>query len=231
MMKLISEYFLRSIALGFVVMCMSACVTDPPEEPWQDVGAFAWPTELGTTMRYKVASIRFGTDTATSVVMTGKLEHDGRSMYRFNTSTRDVEKAPQLQLHYLPTRDTLFFENTLTYENELKTTYALVAPLDRGATWIATYEGRDTAMKPTIRATVIERYNYWKLEGKGYENVVAVRYELIESDVRTEWIRFYAQGVGVILTIKNVYPASNYPTQAPPDEIDRYTLMDTSPAQ
>lgn len=234
-MKRISGFLFRSLGVATMAAAMSACVTAPPEEPWQDVGSFAWPTELGTTMRYKLASatLKAG-DTTLVTVLAGASDvtHEGKAMFRLNTNSladTTTGRNPNLQMHFFPTKDTLFVKNTLMQENGLKATYALVAPLDRGASWIATYDSRD-ALTPTVRATVIERYNYWKLEGKGYENVVAVKYELINSTERTEWIRFYAQGVGVILTVKNVYPSTNYTTQTPPAEMDRYTLMETTPA-
>ncbi|MBC8144905.1 MAG: hypothetical protein H7X80_04915 [bacterium] len=218
----------RCLASVALVVLIAGCVTEPPEEPWQDVSSFAWPTDLGTTMRYKLVSKTFEDDTAaTAVIRPGAKEPDGHPWHRISqTSTvSPLEGAPDLQFHFRATRDTLFTENGYRLEHGLKATYALVAPLERGSSWIASH---DRSKNDSVRATIIERYSYWKLEGVGYENVLAVKYEYLNQPRRQEWIRFYAQGVGVVLTIMNVYPEVVNGTFAPPEEYDRARLIETT---
>jgi hypothetical protein len=212
---------------------LGGCVIDPPEDNrWDDVSAFSWPTEIGTTMRYKVNTVKDArkvVDTTIAEIKPGRDLLNGRAMYRIHTTTGNNESSSPNDLHFLATRDTLYTTRSLGYENGLKATYALVSPLEPGHTWIAAYA--DNSDSATVRATLVELYSYWKLEGKSYENVVAVRYEALNpTGPRVEWIRFYAAGVGPILTVKNVYPESDSPFDNPPSELDRATLMDAPEA-
>lgn len=227
-------HLLRRLAIvPIAALGLAGCVVDPPEEVvWEDVGSFGWPTEIGATMHYKVNSRFMGQKELNAEIREGKGEYEG--MYRLHTYTADDETTVSTQVHFIPKRDTLLVVNSFTSENGLDAKYALVWPIERGRTWVATYEvdenDRETDSARTI-ATVIERYSYWKLEGKGYNNVVAVKYtRAVPGDEREEWIRFYAKGVGVILTVKTRYPQSNYPTQAPPQEDDRVVLTESSVA-
>jgi hypothetical protein len=217
-------------ALALAASAFGGCVVTPEETSWNDVGTFGWPAQIGATMHYKVASRTMPQDTAvTAEVRAGKAEYEG--MYRLETINNKGETpGVSLQVHFRPTADTLFVENSLKHENGLSARYALVAPLERGRTWVADYQTTaDDARTPSMIATVVERYSYWKLEGRGYENVVAVKYVPVsQGGERQEWIRFYAKGIGLILTVKNRYPISSYPTGAPPEEEDRIVLTETS---
>jgi hypothetical protein len=230
-MKRISVNVLRSLATLAVAALAAGCVTPVEEAQWDDVGAFSWPTELGTTMRYKVASQSLdnggsGNDSTIAEIRAGNEQLNGAAMYRIRTTFKGEQSKHYSELHFLPTRDTLYTTKGLIYESGLQATYALVSPLEPGHTWIAAYAtGTDSA---TVRATIVERYSYWKLEGKAYENVVAVRYETIGPSKTEEWIRFYAKDIGPILTIKNVYPLSNGSFNNPPSERDRATLVETT---
>ena len=227
---LASRFRLALVALA-LASAASGCVVDAPEEQWDDAGSFGWPTKLGTTMLYKVDSRGFNkSDTTIAEIKAATFERNGMAMYRIATSSsKGSSGTVSTHLLFLPTRDTLFTERGLSHENGLKATYALIAPLDRGKSWVAAYaDGTDSA---TVRATIIERYSQWKLEGKTYENVVAVRYRGIDPNDPYEWIRFYAKGIGPILTVKNVYPHSDYPIQAPPEESDRAQLIDVLPGE
>jgi hypothetical protein len=224
----------RALALlSLAATGLAGCVTDAPDTRFDNVGSFGWPNEIGATMHYKVTSRTMSNDTVTAEVRAGKAEYEG--MYRLDAFTEGGQTTPvRLQVHFRPTEDTLFVENSLKHENGLSAKYALVAPLDRGRTWVADYQTDASGnVTPAMTATIIERYSYWKLEGKGYENVVAVKYVPLGNAAgtdRQEWIRFYAQGVGVILTVKNRYPVSTYPTGAAPEEDDRIVLTETSVA-
>ena len=223
MTRSIASVILRGLALVLVAGGLSSCDTVGTEETvWQDVGSFGWPAQIGATMVYKVDGSRINPGTTEHTVRAGKLEHYGVPMYQLSNGG-----PVNVQLEFLPTRDTLFTENALPLENGLKTTYALVAPLDKGHTWIASYnDSRDVA---TVRATIIERYSSWKLQGKMYTNVIAVRYDDLRTEHRTnEWIRFYAKDVGLILTVMNVYPQSTNPDNAPAQELGRVTLVESS---
>jgi hypothetical protein len=225
-MKRTLTHMLRGLATMALAATVGACAVEPEEAQWDDVGAFSWPQEVGRTMTYKVNSATQSSDTMIAEIRAGKDDLDGRAMpYRIHTEKSGVASSINNELNFLPTRDTLFTTRGLGDENGLKATYALVSPLERGHSWIAAYaDGTDSA---TIRATVIERYSFWKLDGKPYENVVAVRYEAIGPRKTEEWIRFYAKGIGLILTVRNVYPKSNdWTFDSPPDERERITLID-----
>lgn len=211
------------------LMALASCgVTEPDESPWRDVQAFSWDTTEGTRMYYKVETMHSPTDTADVVTLPGTVDYHGRPMrmlHKTYRSTGTSQPAP-LRFHFLPLPDTL-----VTHNEEFKATYALVAPLEKNRTWVAGYaDGRPDSA--TVKATIVERYTYWKLEGKVYRNVVAVKYERIgPHDPReplVEWIRFYAEGIGEVLTVKNQYPISNFPTQAQPQAVQRVTLLETS---
>jgi hypothetical protein len=220
---------LRFAATLAVAAVAGGCIEQPEQTQWNDVSAFAWPRELGTTMRYKVTSSAYGIDTTIAEIRAGKDEYHGQPMYRIHTRTDSIESSVNAELHFFANRDTLYTTRALVYEGGLKATYALIAPLEPGHTWIAAYaDGTDSA---TVRATILERYTYWKSrEGKIYQNVIAVRYEALDQANKTEWIRFYAENTGVILTVRNVYPTSTSPFDNPPEEVDRMTLMDTPAA-
>lgn len=224
---------LRGIAAAsLLATVVTGCVVTPEDNTWDNVGSFGWPTEIGATMHYKYSSRTMGTkdDSVTAEIRAGKAEFEG--MYRLHTTFPTYETLVVNQIHFRPTADTLFVVNSMTPENGLSARYALVAPLDRGHTWVADYKTDANGVPtPAMSATIVERYSYWKLEGTGYQNVVAVKYTPVNTppgEERQEWIRFYAQRIGLILTVKNRYPISSYPTAAAPEEDDRVVLTDTS---
>lgn len=219
----IAPLFLPLLAAGALTSCV---VTPEDNTAWQDVSQFSWPTRVGSTMVYKLDEEGFK-DTLDIVVKQTDEELAGARMYKLQPTSRSGARQPSwMNVHYLPTRDTLFTLNNIGF----KATYALITPLEKGRTWYAAYSDRNPDT-PSVRATVIERYSYWKLEGKGYNNVVAVRYELLGQPAREEFIRFYAQGVGEILTVHNLYPISNYQSQAAPLEKGRMVLLESDAAR
>ena len=225
-LRVLHSHFRRAALAALLsgALLTAGCdVTAPDESPWQDVSTFSWPKAVGTSMLYKVEGEK-GIDTNEVVTRPGVIEFGGRPMLMLNKTSRATGKSDPLpvRLHFLPTRDTL-----ITERGEFKATYALVAPLEKGRQWISAYADANPD-SATHKATIIERYSLWKLEGKVYENVVAVKYEFVKPDAgkpRMEWIRFFAQGIGEILTVTNEYPKSNFPSQATPDVKERVSLI------
>ena len=123
------------------------------------------------------------------------------------------------RVRYLPTKDTL-----VVASERFGGEYALITPIEKGRSWVSGYIGDEPAWK----ATILERFAYRKIEGTVYENVVAVKYQRVDGvQENEEWIRFYAEGVGAVLTIKNVYPISSFSEETIPQQKQRVVLLET----
>jgi hypothetical protein len=219
-----------NIMIGMIMMCggglfLSSCsVTEPNDTVWEDVRTFSWPTESGVSMKYRT---QIGDSTISEEEITidqasplsGIADHYGERMYVLN----NPDESFFSQVHFLPTHDSLIVK-----QEEFGGEIALLAPLDKGHRW---YSSRDSAWE----AEIIERFAYRKVEGTVYQNVIAVKYRRKEplggiyDD--EEWIRFYAEGIGEILTIRNVYPQSSSPSQALPRQEEMKVLVETSAVQ
>jgi hypothetical protein len=200
-------------ALAAVVVFGACSVTGPDETPWQDVAAYSWPTAEGTFMRYRVEVnsqiVNSASKDSTSAMTIEQADatFHGESMYRLNNTDRVFSQ----RVLFLPTRDTLFVGNGDAGREEFGGTYHLVAPLQRGHTWVSGYKD-DAETIPKWKATILERLSHLQLEGiegapKQYRNVVVVKYELLDTaapDYGSYWIRYYAEGQGPIQTIKNI---------------------------
>ena len=188
-------------ALCCTLLLASCNVTNPDGTVWDNVANFSWPTELGTSMKYRV-------DTAQEE-LTVELADPTISYLAgmYVLQNNDLNVALAVQVHYRPSHDTLI----VAQDKLLAADIALLAPLEKGHSWVASYDS-------TWQAEIIERFAYRKVDGKIYENVIAVKYVKYENGNpgNTEWIRFFAEGVGEILTIRNSYPDSNAPTQTLP---------------
>jgi hypothetical protein len=201
------------LALAAMVILGACGVTGPDETPWQNVAAYSWPTAEGTFMRYRVevnSQIVNGTPKDSTSAMTIEQADDtfhGELMYRLNNTDRVFSQ----RVLFLPTRDTLFVGNGDAGREEFGGTYHLVAPLQRGHSWISGYK-YDGDSIPKWKATILERLSHLQLAGiegapKQYRNVVVVKYELLDTaapDYGSYWIRYYAEGQGPIQTIKNI---------------------------
>lgn len=233
------ETFIRRPAALLVAMALpcllafAACgVTEPDESPFQNVADYSWPTTTGTQMLYRVDK-KMPDTTYTSSVTTEESDYlyQGQKMFRLHD-----DRSIKLRVLYLPLKDTL-----VTRNEEFGGNFLLVAPLEKGHTWISGYSD-DANTQPSWRATVIERFSYLKLsdsllpEGRQFRNVVVVKYEpLAKQEQGKYWIRFYAQGQGPIQTIQHFAPPIdsssidiNLPN--PTRTIKRTVLLETTPA-
>lgn len=218
-------------ALLSILLLASCGVTDPDESPWQDVRSFSWPTTTGTLMKYRTEAL----DNDGKLVVTNselKVEqgadvdsdvtYNGQPMSLLNDTDADNQN-PGAALHFLPMQDTLIVKN-----DEISAEVALVAPIKKGHRWVATYNGQDTS----IVAEIIELFSYRKVEGITYKNVVAVKYKdlrtLPNQSFDTEWVRFFAEGVGEIETIQNDYPVSSSSSAPLPQKRKSTVLVETS---
>lgn len=211
------------IALCGGGLLLSSCsVTEPDDTVWEDVRTFSWPTETGVSMKYRT----FG-DTVIDNITIAKADastepsanHYGQEMYVLGNA--DASRFDQV--YFLPTRDSLIVK-----QEDFGGEIALLAPLEKGHRW---YSSADSAWE----AEIIERFAYRKVEGTVYENVIAVKYRRKErlggiyDDF--EWIRFYAEGIGEVLTIRNKYPDSSSPSETLPRQDAVRVLIETTAVQ
>ena len=208
--------------LGAILCCgiiLSSCnVTGPDADVWEDVSTFSWPTQTGVSMKYRSTGydpIKETDFTETEVVTVDISELDGQEMFVLS----DPDKLTFQEVYYLPSKDRLIVK-----QEEFGEGIALLAPLEKGHKW---YTSQDSSWQ----AEIIERFAYRKVDGKIYQNVVAVRYRMKSNSLiyEPEYIRFYAQGVGDILTIRNVYLSTNVTSQPLPQEEARTELIETTP--
>jgi hypothetical protein len=195
-----------ALALAVAVVLGACGVTGPDEAPWQNVADYSWPTTDGTLMKYRVEvnpdAKNAATDSINMEIQPANSTLHGYPMYRLNNPERVVSQ----RVLFVPRHDTLYVGNGDAGREEFGGTYHLVAPLERGHSWISGYKD-DAETIPQWKATIIERLSYLQLEGHQYRNIVVAKYELIDStapDYGSYWIRYYAQGEGPILTIKKI---------------------------
>lgn len=221
---------LKALGLLLGLVLLGSCgVNDPDVSPWQNVADFSWPTQKGVTMKYRTIQADTVSEESqlivdladvknTSMLYNGQQMHIMRKLY-------DTTQTQTNQMHYLPLHDTLVVKQ----DNDLGSAYALVSPIEKGRQWVASYTNSgDTALV----AEIIELFSYRKVEGRVYQNVVAVKYRRLKrlSSIypNAEWIRFYAQGVGEIMTVQNVYPESSTLTDPLPQQEQRRVLIETT---
>lgn len=216
---------LVGVLLGGLVIA-SCGVTEPDDSPWQNAGSFGWPTTPGVTMKYLTVVSTDTSEEGTSSTVTidiGGLDdpysptYNGQAMYVLN----DEDGTPTTNVHFFPMQDSLIIE-----QDEVGAKVALTTPIEKGNTWVASYQNG----KAKWVAEIIELFAYRNVEGTTYEDVVAVRYTHPEdwtggtNTGKEEWIRFYAKGVGEILTINNTFPESTLPNPIPSREKQRVLL-------
>lgn len=227
-MKISSRFFRSGIrnatlALGLATVLGSCGVTEPDEAPWADVAAFSWPTTTGTMMRYRVEEkTPVGGDTIYYREETiARSERQNRPTYHGQEMLM-LRNESDLSSYFLPLKDTL-----ITKMDRTGSDLALVAPLDKGRTWISGYV-RDTV--PAMQAEVIERFSELKLEGNVYRNVIVVKYSSLDKKDRDYWIRFFAKDVGAILTLKHTLPGPGGIIEPEPQETQRTVLVEQTAA-
>ena len=210
-----------TLALGLAMVTGSCGVTGPDESPWKDVTAFSWPTTTGTMMRYRVEekttsggdSIYYREETIARSERQNRPTFRGQDMLMLRTES-------DLSTYFLPLTDTL-----VTKMDRTGSDFALVAPLEKGRTWISGYV-RDTV--PSMQAEVIERFSELKLEGTVYTNVIVIKYSSLDKKDRDYWIRFFAKDVGAILTLKHTLPGPGGIIEPEPQETQRTVLVERS---
>ncbi len=169
-------------------------VTEPSQESWSSVASFAWPADTTAQMRYRVDHFPYGkavpSDFSEVSARRSTETYNGVPMYEL----RNEASGSRFWLRYLVVHDTL-----ITRNEKFPADYALVAPLEKGRSWICGH----TLDTIAWRATVVERYSYRKVEGRVYKNVIEVEYRPEVSPIRESWVRYYAEGIGPVQTIKN----------------------------
>lgn len=196
------------------LLLIAGCgVSEPSGDPWRDVARFSWPQDTTALMRYKKEQFKFGRlqteEFSDAQPRLSEEVYGGRTMFILQT-----DESAQSWTRYVATHDTL-----VTRRDRFPGDIALAAPLVKGQSWIC---GADTA---PWRATVLERYSYRKVDGVVYQNVVEVEYRPDNSTPTISWVRFYAEGIGPVQTIKNVY---DNPAQTLPEVEQRTVLVSSS---
>ncbi|MCB0713199.1 MAG: hypothetical protein KDD67_12785 [Ignavibacteriae bacterium] len=217
--------------LGALLCCtallITSCgVTSPDETVWGDVSKFSWPTQVGTLMKYRNVS-----DTGSftqEIVIDTNLSSNSSDLL----GTYVLNNGPDAlfgKVSYQPSKDTLYVYGEVGLSAEI----ALLAPLVKGHEWYS-YNSSDQDNN-IWHAEIIERYAFRKVQGTTYENVIAVKYRKYENGLNappetSEWIRFYAEGVGEIMTVENTYPNSNAPSEVLPQQASKRELIEITPA-
>lgn len=203
------------------IVLASCGVTEPDDSAWQSASSYSWPVgpgkrELTFRNEESIDSGHVQTTIDTfdmEATTTSEREFAGLPMYKLDKRQRGGN------VFFLPLRDTLIIFDQLPAKR------ALVAPLEKGNSWICEYDA-DTI--PTWRATIVERYSYRNVEGKIYKNVIEVEYvPLTERDINAgdSWVRFFAKDVGPVQTIKLHNTLSSNPSVPDKSEPIRRTIL------
>lgn len=194
---------------------ISACSITEPEGP-TTVAEFSWPTTPNLSMTYKKESKnpQLGSvDTSEEhlTVQRSQAQFKGNTMFELY----DTVSAAAARTRFLALNDTL-----IVYDN-LGCQYALVGAMEKGREWYSPRRGFADD-KPSWHAKIIERYDFKRVEGKTYNNVIAVRYTEVDSNkVETGkgvWVRLFAEGVGVVQEVSYSYPISSGGSAQPGEE-------------
>ena len=199
-------------------LLLTACtVTTPDDSVWEDVSNFSWPTEIGTVMKYrKIVGDTIKTEVV--VIEQGKAG-PGQDQLADYLMLKDTTLVTPPRVYFRANRDTL-----RAIKDDIGMDMELVAPLEKGHTWYT----ESTTLGVTWKAEIIDRYAYRKIEGTVYPNVIAVKYRRYDANGTPdseEWIRFFAEDVGEILSIRNLYPVSSSPAQILPQQMERRELI------
>lgn len=199
---------------GVALLLVAGCgVSEPSDDPWRDVARFSWPQDTTALMRYKKEQFKYGRlqteQFSDAQPRLSEETYNGTRMFVLQT-----DESAQSWTRYVATHDTL-----ITRRDRFPGDIALAAPLVKGRSWIC---GSDTT---PWRATVLERYAFRKVDGIVYQNVIEVEYRPDNAAPSISWVRFYAEGVGPVQTIKNVY---DNPGQTLPEVEQRTVLISSS---
>ena len=207
-------------------LTLGACdVTGPDTAPWQQTSSFSWPVGLGKRSLYfrnelSMDSGQVKTDIYVfdmDAQVTSERTFSGQPMYKLDQQQRSTN------YYFLPLKD------TLVIFDQVPATLALTAPIEKGHEWDCAF-GNDG--QATWRATIVERYSYRNVEGKIYKNVIEVQYKPTADaghglDNGNSWVRFFAEGIGPVQTIKLLNTPSTDP-QVPAKSVpvERTILID-----
>jgi|GEM_PF-1895767 len=229
------RYGNRIAALAAVLaVAIGGCdVTQPDEDPWRNVSAFSWPVDK--VLRYRTDDLENGVQTFRDITTkiaaaNTEVNWDGTLFYEMR------DPAIRFSRYFLPLKDTL-----LTRNAEFPSDLALVAPLEKGHSWICGTRTVSTDTGEVVvpwRATILERYSYRKIgsdPGKVYRNVIEVEYKpefAVDADGMQIWTRFYAEGEGLVQTIQSFVSRPVRPDDPPPTPkpIERTVLVKTEEA-
>lgn len=205
-MKATGTISLLGCAMLLLAMVVGGCSVTEPEGP-TTVADFSWPTTPNLAMTYKKESKnpQLGSVDTTEEHLTiqrSKSQFKGNDMFELY----DTVSSASARTRFLPLNDTL-----IVYDN-LGCQYALVGTMEKGGEWYSPRRGFADD-KPSWHAKIIERYDFKRVEGKTYKNVIAVQYTEVDSNkVETGkglWVRLFAEGVGVVQEVSYSYPISS----------------------
>lgn len=200
---------------------VGGCSVTEPEGP-TTVAEFSWPTTPNLAMTYKKESKnpQLGSvDTSEEhlTVQRSQSQFRGSSMFELY----DTVSSASARTRFLALNDTL-----IVYDN-LGCQYALIGSMEKGNQWYSPRRGFADD-KPSWHAKIIERYDFKRVEGKTYKNVIAVQYTEVDSNkVETGkglWVRLFAEGVGVVQEVSYSYPISSGGA-AEPDDATNFDLL------
>lgn len=213
-----------ALATAFAI---SGCgVTQPDEDPWRDVMAYSWPTEK--VLHYRTDDLLDGSQSLKQITTLHTETETYWNGMKFYNLRDPQSRAPRC---FLPIKDTL-----VTRQAEFPMDVALVAPLEKGHTWIS---GTGKVMTDTgevvipWHATILERYSHRKIQGEVYENVIEVEYRPeFFTDPSNKVVRtlFYAEGKGVVQQLKSLVLNTADDPLAIPRPVERIVLVKTEEA-
>jgi hypothetical protein len=173
-------------------------ITQPSEEQWKDVNTFAWSTD---TLRYHVW-IK-GTDSAITdtVILVGR-----DSLIGSTERIRILEKIGSDILGPLPIHTRLQKDTLIVTQGDGLPPFQLTGPIVVGGTWFAQiFERPGDAPVPTWNARIVNRHGRKIIGEKAYDDVLEVEYRPLRTEDVNDgllWVRYFAKGVGPILTKK-----------------------------
>lgn len=186
------------LALAAASVVSGCAVTQPDEDPWQDVTAYSWPADK--VLHYRIDDLEDGTQSFSTIptTLTDSVYRDSQKFYNLGDPKLRAWRG------FLPLKDTI-----ITLNGHFPMDVALVAPLEKGHKWIS---GIRTVVTDTGEVTlrwygeILERYSYRKIEGEVYKNVLEVQYKPeFFTDPSNKVVRtlFYVEGKGVVQELKS----------------------------
>lgn len=204
--------------LSLATALLGGCdITQPSEGQWSDASAYAWRTD---TLRYHVW-IK-GTDSAITdtVILVGR-----DSLIGSTERIRILEKIGSDILGPLPIHTRLQKDTLIVTQGDGPPPFQLTGPIVEGGTWFAQiFERPGDAPVPTWNARIVLLHGRRAIGGKEYKHVLEVEYRSLRpEDDGLFWVRYFAKGVGPILTKKYADEVRNNIPE--PQVVEEYTLL------